>query len=110
MLFLALYQIVDGIMVGRSLGPEAMASVNVLYPLVALVSGLAVMIGTGGNARIAVLLGAGKQKEAGRVLGMIVALGIGLGALVLSRRSCSCRCCWRYWEPRACWDTTREDT
>ena len=79
MLFLALYQIVDGIMVGRSLGPEAMASVNVLYPLVALVSGLAVMIGTGGNARIAVLLGAGKQKEAGRVLGMIVALGIGLG-------------------------------
>lgn len=79
MLFLALYQITDGIMVGRSLGPEAMASVNVLYPLVALISGLAVMIGTGGNARIAVLLGAGKPDAAGRVLGLIVALGVGLG-------------------------------
>ena len=79
MLFLALYQITDGIMVGRSLGPEAMASVNVLYPLVALISGLAVMLGTGGNARIAVLLGAGKPEAAGKVLGLIVALGIGLG-------------------------------
>lgn len=79
MLFLALYQIADGIMVGRSLGPEAMASVNVLYPVVALLSGLAVMIATGGNARIAVLLGAGKQAEAGRVLGLIVGLGIALG-------------------------------
>ena len=81
MAFLALYQIVDGIMVGRSLGPEAMAAVNVLYPVVALVSGLAVMIGTGGNARIAVLLGAGKPREAGGVLSTIVALGVGLGVV-----------------------------
>ena len=79
MAFLALYQIVDGIMVGRSLGPEAMASVNVLYPVVALISGIAVMIGTGGNARIAVLLGAGKEQGAGSVLTSIVALGVGLG-------------------------------
>ncbi len=81
MLFMAFYQITDGIMVGRSLGPEAMASVQVLYPVVALLSGLAVMIGVGGNARIAVLLGAGKNREAGRVLGLIISLGIGLGVL-----------------------------
>ncbi len=81
MAFLALYQIVDGIMVGRSLGPEAMAAVNVLYPVVALISGLAVMIGTGGNARIAVLFGAGKDRAAGAVLASIVALGVGLGVI-----------------------------
>ncbi|TVR65710.1 MAG: MATE family efflux transporter [Spirochaetaceae bacterium] len=79
MLFMAFYQITDGIMVGRSLGPEAMASVNVLYPVVALLSGLGVMIGVGGNARIAVLLGAGKAREAGRVLGLIMCLGLILG-------------------------------
>jgi len=79
MLVMACYQIVDGIMVGRSLGPAAMASVNILYPLVAFFSGLAVMIGVGGNARIAVLLGAGNSREAGGVLGLITALGIGLG-------------------------------
>jgi putative MATE family efflux protein len=79
MLFLAFYQIVDGIMVGRSLGPEALASVNVLYPVVALISGLAVMIGTGGNARIAVLLGAGHRRQAGGVLATIIGLGVVLG-------------------------------
>ncbi|WP_245874100.1 MATE family efflux transporter [Alkalispirochaeta sphaeroplastigenens] len=81
MAFQALYQIVDGIMVGRSLGPDAMASVNVLYPLVALVAGLAVMIGTGGNARAAVLLGAGDHRGASRVLGTILLLGFLLGVL-----------------------------
>ncbi len=79
MLFMACYQIVDGIMVGRALGPEAIASVNILYPIVALFSGLAVMIGVGGNARIAVLLGAGKPREAARFLGLITCLGVGLG-------------------------------
>ena len=81
MLFMAFYQITDGIMVGRSLGPEAMASVNILYPIVALLSGIAVMIGVGGNARIAVLLGAGKTRDASRVLGLIVTLGVGLGLI-----------------------------
>lgn len=79
MLFMALYQVVDGIMVGRSLGPEALASVNILYPIIAVFIGLAVMIGVGGNARIAVLLGAGDTMQARRVLGLVVALGSTLG-------------------------------
>ncbi len=79
MMFMAFYQIADGIMVGRSLGPEALASVNILYPILALLAGLGVMIGVGGNARIAVLLGAGESRKASRVLGLIVTLGIGLG-------------------------------
>jgi putative MATE family efflux protein len=79
MLFMALYQAVDGMLVGRRLGPEAMASVNVLYPVLAVFVGLAVMIGVGGNARVAVLLGAGQTRQASRTLGLIVTFGAGLG-------------------------------
>ncbi len=79
MLFMALHQVIDGIMVGRSLGPEAMASVNILYPVVALLAGLGLMIAVGGNARIAVLLGAGESHRASRMLGLVVSLAIGLG-------------------------------
>ncbi|ARE87621.1 MATE family efflux transporter [Clostridium formicaceticum] len=79
MLFMALYQVVDGILVGRRLGPEALASINVLFPILAVFIGLAVMIGIGGNARIAVLLGAGKTDKARRILGLIVTLGTILG-------------------------------
>ncbi|TYQ18105.1 UNVERIFIED_CONTAM: putative MATE family efflux protein [Acetivibrio alkalicellulosi] len=79
MLFMAIYQVIDAVMVGRRLGPEALASVNVLYPILAVFIGLAVMIGVGGNARLAVLLGAGKAKEASRIFSLIVTLGVGLG-------------------------------
>ena len=79
MLVMALYQIVDGVMVGRRLGPDALAAVNILYPVIALLVGLAVMIGVGGNARIAVLLGSGRYREARGVLSLVVLLSIGLG-------------------------------
>lgn len=79
MLFMALHQVIDGVMVGRSLGPEAMASVNILYPVVALLAGLGMMIAVGGNARIAVLLGAGESHKASRLLGLVVSLGTGVG-------------------------------
>lgn len=79
MLFMALYHIADAVMVGRSLGPEALASVNILYPIMAFFIGLAAMVGVGGNARVAVLQGAGKTGAARRVLGLVIALGTGLG-------------------------------
>ncbi|MDW7739136.1 MAG: MATE family efflux transporter [Bacillota bacterium] len=79
MLFMACYHIADAVMVGRSLGPEALASVNILYPILAFFIGLAVMIGVGGNARVAVLQGAGKTIMARRVLGLVVTLGTILG-------------------------------
>jgi putative MATE family efflux protein len=79
MLFMALYQSIDAMLVGRRFGPEALASVNILYPILAILIGLAVMIGVGGNARIAVLMGAGDISRANRILGLIAALGLGLG-------------------------------
>ncbi|MDY6827064.1 MAG: MATE family efflux transporter [Bacillota bacterium] len=79
MLFMAFYHIVDAIMVGRSIGPDALASVNILYPIMAFFIGLAAMIGVGGNARVAVLQGSGNTENARRVLGLVVVLGVGLG-------------------------------
>jgi len=79
MLFLTFYHVMDAILVGRSLGPDALASVNILYPIMALFIGIAVMLGVGGNARLAVFLGAGNTGEARRTLGLIIALGALLG-------------------------------
>lgn len=79
MLIMAGYQIVDGIMVGRRLGPDALAAVSLLSPVLALFSALAVMIGTGAAAKMALALGAGDDREAGGVLGLAVCLGACLG-------------------------------
>lgn len=79
MLFMAFYHMADAVMVGRSLGPEALASVNILYPIMAFFIGLAAMVGVGGNARVAVLQGAGETAAARRVLGLVITLGVLLG-------------------------------
>ncbi len=55
--------------------------VNILFPIMAFFIGLAALIGVGGNARVAVLQGAGKPGEARRVLGLVIALGVGLGLI-----------------------------
>ncbi|MBN2651023.1 MAG: MATE family efflux transporter [Spirochaetales bacterium] len=81
MLIMAFYQMVDGIMVGQRLGPDALASVNILYPVIAIFVGIAVMIGVGGNARIAVLLGEGDSRTASKVLTLISLLGLLLGLI-----------------------------
>ena len=79
MLFMAVYQVTDAMLVGRRLGPEALAAVNILYPVLALFVGLAVMIAVGGSTKIAVLLGAGEEIKAGRILGKITVMGLALG-------------------------------
>ena len=81
MLFMAVYMMVDGILVGRRLGPEALASVNILYPITALLAGLAVMIGVGGNTKIAILLGKGEVNKARGILCLITTIGAALGMI-----------------------------
>ena len=52
LMMMTAYQVTDGIMVGRSLGHEALAAVNLIYPVVAILVGLAVMLGTGASAYV----------------------------------------------------------
>jgi len=67
-------------MLGRRLGPDALAAGNTLYPVVALLSALMAMLASGASARLGVLLGGGKTREAGRLLSlMLLLLSLALG-------------------------------
>jgi Na+-driven multidrug efflux pump len=79
LLFMSAYQVVDALMLAQRMGANALAAVNIIYPVVALLVGLAVMLGVGGNARIAVLAGGGHIYKAGQILGLVICLGSGLG-------------------------------
>ena len=67
MAFGALYQIADGLFVGRFIGEDALAAVNLIMPLIMMVFAFANMVATGASVRISVLLGEKKQEEASRV-------------------------------------------
>ncbi len=67
MAFGSLYQIADGLFVGRFIGEDALAAVNIVMPVIMIVFAFANMVATGASVRIAVLLGKKKQVEASKI-------------------------------------------
>ena len=85
MAFGALYQIADGLFVGRFIGEDALAAVNLIMPILMMVFAFSNMVATGASVRISVLLGEKNREEASRVfslsLKVIFLLGCLLGGL-----------------------------
>ena len=87
MAFSALYQIADGLFVGRFIGEDALAAVNLIMPIIMMVFAFSSMIATGASVRIAVFLGEKNREEASRVftysLKFIFVISCIIGALGL---------------------------
>ena len=88
MAFGALYQIADGLFVGRFIGEDALAAVNLIMPIIMIVFGFANLIATGASVRISMLLGEKKREEASQVftftLNIIFAVSCILGVFGLA--------------------------
>lgn len=72
MAFGALYQIADGLFVGRFIGEDALAAVNLIMPVIMTVFAFSNMIATGASVRISVLLGEKNREEASQVFSFTV--------------------------------------
>ena len=82
MVFMSLYSMVDGIFVSRLVGTNALAAVNIVYPLISLVFAVGIMLGTGGSAVVACKMGEDKPREARRDFTTIMVFGVLLGLLM----------------------------
>ncbi len=80
MIVSALYVVVDGMFVGHYLGHDSLAAANMMWPLLAAVFALAMMIGTGSSVQIARFLGQKKYLRADRTftVGVLTALFLGV--------------------------------
>jgi len=63
-LFVSLYTIVDGLFISRYVGTEALAAVNIVYPIYNFAFGISIMFCVGGSVIVAISLGANKFKTA----------------------------------------------
>ena len=85
--FIAIYQMVDGLFIERFVGELAISAVNLYYPIISLFIAVGIMIGAGGNAVIVKKVGEAKRKEAGetfsRVMTFTVLCGIVFTAVCL---------------------------
>ena len=64
MVFSAVFIITDGIFVGRGIGSDALAAVNIAAPLFVFAAGLGLMFGMGGAIIASINLAKGKEKVA----------------------------------------------
>ena len=74
-LFTTVYTIVDGIFVSAYVGTNALAAINVVYPLVNILYGIALAFATGGSALAALHIGGKKNDEASRTFSILQMLG-----------------------------------
>lgn len=64
MIFISLYTIIDGIFVSTLVGSDALASINIVLPIINLVCGFGIMMATGGGAIVSIRMGENRQDEA----------------------------------------------
>lgn len=79
MVFMSLYTSVDGAFVSRLIGEDALAAVNVVYPVMSVVLALSLMFTSGANAIIARMLGEGQPEKARRFFSLIYIVGTLMG-------------------------------
>jgi putative MATE family efflux protein len=79
--FSAIYNITDGIFVGHFIGQEALAAVNLVMPVLMIITALADMVAAGSSVRISILLGRGDKDEASRVFTVCLKLILSIGLL-----------------------------
>ena len=82
MVFTSIYSVVDGIFVSNFVGKTAFAGVNLIFPVIMMLSSVGFMIGTGGTALVARFLGEGDKKRANETFSLLVYFLIGLGVVI----------------------------
>lgn len=79
MIVVSLYTIVDGILISRLVGENALAAANVAYPALSVTLAVGIMLGTGGSAVVARRMGMGDMEGARRDFTFLTAVAVGLG-------------------------------
>lgn len=87
MLLSGFYAIIDGLFVGNAVGNDALAAINLVWPIQALLNAVAVGVGVGSAVVMSTFLGEGKQVEANHAAGLgaltLLVLGIALPVLLM---------------------------
>lgn len=79
----ALYNIVDQIFIGQSIGVVGNAATNVAFPLSILCTSLALLLGVGAASNFNLTLGAGDKEKAGRFAANGISL-MGISGIILA--------------------------
>ena len=78
----SIYGIVDGLFISNIVGKNAFAAVNLIMPLLIVLSTFGFMIGTGGSALVSKTLGEGDKDKANQYFSMLVGVTAFVGIIL----------------------------
>ena len=78
----ALYTMVDGMFVGRGVGPDALAAVNLALPYISMLFAISILVTIGAATIVGVKKGAGEHEEASRIFSTTIYALLILGGTV----------------------------
>lgn len=86
MIFFSIYTMVDGMFVGKGVGPDALAAVNTAMPFINLIFALSLMLSVGASTWISYYLGKGDKQKADEffTLNTVAILVIGIFVSLVS--------------------------
>lgn len=82
MIVTSIYSVVDGLFVSNMVGDKALAAVNIVYPLPMIVGAFGFMLGTGGSAEVARVMGMGERDKARQYFTTIMLTVMAGGVLI----------------------------
>jgi len=82
MVFTSIYGVVDGLFVSNYAGKTSFAAINLVMPFIMVLGGLGFMVGTGGTALVAKVLGEGDRAQANRYFSMMILFTLLLGVVL----------------------------
>lgn len=82
MIFTSIYSVVDGFFVSNFAGKTPFAAVNLIFPLLMILSTVGFIFGTGGSAIVARTFGERNPEQANRYFSLFVYVAFGLGCIL----------------------------
>ena len=82
MIFMSIYSVVDGYFVSNFAGKTPFAALNLIFPVLMIMSTVGFMFGTGGSAIVAKTLGMRDRESANRYFSLFVYIAFGLGVIL----------------------------
>ena len=82
MIFMSIYSVVDGYFVSNFAGKTPFAALNLIFPVLMIMSTVGFMFGTGGSAIVAKTFGLRDRESANRYFSLFVYVAFGLGVIL----------------------------
>ena len=82
MIFTSLYSMVDGFFISNFVGITPFAAINLIFPVIQVLSGVGFMFGAGGSALVSATLGAGQRERANRIFSLITYVAMAVGVIL----------------------------